>query len=59
MSDAPGELERLRRVVLEALMDHFAQERFTIGEFEEGVEKARSAESVSELKHLLTELPGA
>ena len=49
-----GEVERVRRVTAEALMEHFAADRMPLEEFEERIDAVRSAESTEELRALLS-----
>jgi hypothetical protein len=53
-----NELERARRVVLDALVDISAQDQMRPDEFERRVAAARDAGSVPELRSLLADLPG-
>lgn len=63
-ADAPGEngengeLERARRLALDALVDHFAHDQLRPEEFERRVAAARGAGSLTELRALLADLPG-
>lgn len=50
--------ERARRVTLEALVEHFAQDQIRPEEFERRVALARGASSLDELRGLLADLPG-
>jgi hypothetical protein len=52
------DLERARRVALDALVEHFANEQMRPEEFERRVGAARAAASLSELRTLLADLPG-
>jgi hypothetical protein len=52
------DLERARRVTLDALVEQFAHEQLAPEEFERRVGTVRTAASVAELRVLLADLPG-
>jgi hypothetical protein len=52
------EIERARRVALDALVEHFAHDQLAPEEFERRIGLARSAGSIAELRVLLADLPG-
>ena len=53
-----SELERARRVAIDALVEHFAHDQLQPEEFERRVGVARTATSAAELRPLLADLPG-
>ena len=56
MSD---DLDRARRLTLDALVERFAHEQLNPDEFERRVGAVRAAQSVEELRTLLVDLPAA
>lgn len=47
----------LRQKTIDALMEHFAQDRLSVEEFERRVDRAHQANSTEELRKLLQDLP--
>lgn len=56
--DAVRPLSHRRQVTIDALCEHFANDRMAVEEFERRVELAHRAEGVEELDSLLRDLPG-
>ena len=52
-----GGLGSVRQEAIETLMEHFANDVLTVEEFERRVDLAHKAESLEELRKLLTDLP--
>jgi len=52
-----GEVGLSRQAVIDALMEHFAQDRLSVEEFERRVDSVHQAESNDDLRKLLQDLP--
>jgi hypothetical protein len=53
-----GSLDPGRQNVIDALMEHFANDRFGVEEFERRLDLANAATSTTELRAILSDLPG-
>jgi len=56
--DSTHSLSEIRRVTIDALCEHFANDAMTVEEFESRVDRAHAATRVEALKELLRDLPG-